>query len=166
MSTVPVRRNMLSDLLPDTLAEDDFHEYVVKWVNLGTFPAYQFQALCAFDNESAWKALEAQNTIARNCLKWKDTQEEALRQGRRQESFAPELLASLQGFPLLLDMPSVQAFIHESSPRADASKPQRWRNHLVCALLDPILSMMIECRRLEMRILEADIALFREMNLE
>lgn len=157
------RRNVLGELTPNVLAEDDFHTFMVKWVILGTFSDDQVRALCAFDNEAAWKALEAQHVVARACKKWRDAQEDALRQGRPQGSFTPELRAALHEDQVFSDQPSLQAFMHQLGPRADATEPEDWREHLVHASRWPILKLIIECEELERDIMVAELARLRRI---
>ncbi|QDS72912.1 hypothetical protein FKW77_007857 [Venturia effusa] len=151
------QRNMLGDLMPDIMAEDDFHQYIVKWVILRTFEDYQVQALCAFDNEAAWKAVEAQHTIARTCKKWLDAQEESAKQGRRQEPFTPDVRHALLEKRAPSDIPIVRAFMYDTSPTtASASEPEEWRRHLIYALWDPMVDVVIKCLELDEHIIESD----------
>lgn len=155
------RRNAVGELMPDILAQDDFPTYIVKWVILGTYQDYQVRAFCAFDDEAAWKALEAQYAVARACRQWKDAQEEALRQGRPQETFTPELRAALRETRLFIDEPSIQAFMNQLSPRAGATEPEDWRAHLVYSLLWPILNTIVGCEEYERDLLIAERARLR-----
>ncbi|KAE9969597.1 hypothetical protein EG327_010563 [Venturia inaequalis] len=155
------RRNAVGELMPDLLAQDDFPTYIVKWVILGTYHDYQVRAFCAFDDEAAWKALEAQYAVARACRQWKDAQEEALRQGRPQETFTPELRATLRETRLFIDEPSIQAFMHQLSPTAGATEPEDWRAHLVYSLLWPILNTIVGCEEYERDLLIAERARLR-----
>lgn len=156
---------MLGDLMPDILAEDDFHTYMVKWVLLNTLQEDQVRALCEFENESAWKAIEEQHTIARTCKKWLNAQEESLRQGRRQEPFTLDVRYALLELRPVFHIPIVGEFIRQLSPRANASEPADWRQHLVYALTDPMIQVVIACHQLEKHILQTDSSFYFEKYL-
>ncbi|TID27723.1 hypothetical protein E2P81_ATG00480 [Venturia nashicola] len=161
-----MRRNILGDLMPDILVEDDFSTFVVKWVILDTFQDYQVRAFCAFENESAWKTIEEQHTIARTCKKWLDAQEESLRQGRRHEPFTLDVRYALLKHRPAFDIPIVRAFMRHLSPRTNASEPDKWREHLVYALVEPMISVVIKCHQLEKHILETDEAFYFQKFME